>query len=130
MLLPLTCGVPSRRLTPERIDVLEEGRETDILVARAIGLGDSIRDGLAVQIRGDVVVPFRASADWNDAMEAAARFGLFSSLHRLLLRQWDIAGAEDWWVSYAESDNAGRDVARARTGPLAICRAILKLSIR
>lgn len=79
--------------------------------------------------------PFHPSTDWNDAMLAAERFGLWNAGYsgdgrwggRFL--QPPVSDQYQWFVGeWAEHcQETGEWISRAPTGPLAICRAILKL---
>ena len=107
---------------------IDAGPETDLAVAEAVFhdgcFTASIRAGHC-WIRSETVgpKPFSPSHNWNDAMLAAERFGLFDRPRYCMLAK----SAPDWDViehSFGELEL----VASAPTGPLAICRAILSLS--
>lgn len=72
--------------------------------------------------------PFAPSEDWNDAMFAAERFGLFNRAG-VSLSRGDWYGEIDiervvWRITQYESTL----ISHADSGPLAICSAILKLA--
>lgn len=94
------------------IDALDEGRELDRLIASAIG-----RDECEAQLNG-----FRPSSDWNDAMRAVEKF--FGSTQVNVAHVGRNGGDTPWhvWV-----DEVPCIETQAESGPLAICRAILKV---
>ena len=127
---------------------LPAGPDLDKLVAKAIGLGPF--DPSSVDFRAaetaERIVYFSTinkpdewpeihvwspSTNWQHAMEAAERFGLFhQNAHYCCLMQ---RGSDDRWivtlVAYiADHRPDGDVVASAETGPLAISRAILRLT--
>lgn len=126
-------------MTTEQIDVLDAGPEMDCAVQEVLqsvsgvihfGLSDGLprdQERHAVTI---TVTEFRPSTDWNDAMYAAERFGLFETKECLLdccETVWGVTEKPvfaEWWLSFGDDL---RQVATAPTGPLAICRALLKL---
>jgi len=119
-------------MTDAEIDALKAGFALDLKVAKACGVECYLSSpiGRRGEIGPQSVValdenksakPFRPSSDWNDAMCAAEKAGLFRGLKYDLCQ--DSEG--DWWVH--EFDDHGNPlVMMAPTGPLAICRAILK----
>lgn len=61
--------------------MLEPGYELDKAIAEACGIEHELRGGeVWINLNGSVGFPFRfePSADWNDAMFAAKKCGLFS----------------------------------------------------
>lgn len=111
---------------------IESGPETDRMVADACGitglhvrvLGVGIHEYRRYTGDGTDEVPFRPSTDWNDAMLAAERFGLFCDWGFCLLLhdgQWLVADVSVFGkIDYDEGY-------RHESGPLAICRAILAM---
>lgn len=115
-------------LTDEQIDAMEAGEEMDWAVAAVVGLrmipmeeGPSEQHPYPWISRRKVTRP-RPSKDWKDAMFAAERFGLFDVEHRCELT----CNHGEWIVS----SELREPVASSRSGPLVICRAILKLANR
>lgn len=113
-------------MTAEQIDAMEAGPEMDAAVGEACDFESGIVNGECLRGTDDFpeMVAFRPSTDWNDAMFAAERFGLFDcevghegSLYK---------NSEIWAVDRVVGAIQVL-VATAPTGPLAICRAILKL---
>jgi hypothetical protein len=122
-------------MTADQIATMEAGPECDRLVAEAIGWtldeeyapetnGPGLfwrdADGKETQWRAH---EFKPSTDWNHAMFAAERFGLFGEPHRFGL--WKSGG--NWCVGMDEYPLEPGNT-EAPSGPLAICCAILKLS--
>lgn len=106
-------------MTDEQIDAMEAGLEMDCAVDEAVYGPDAVG------------VPYRKpSTDWADAMFAAEHFGLFDTIldghgYGLLLRR----SPDGWQVLHPRFfDGRGDVLTMADTGPLAICRAILKLA--
>ena len=116
--------------------------EIDRQVAEAVGYGIPSKDRpcettltgldgnfLLTYPEGDSKT-FRPSTDWNDAMWAAEKVGLFSSLRCL----WkDQAKGNRWFVVWINMDGTvGQGLesiwAYGESGPLAICQAILRLA--
>lgn len=121
---PVKIGNP---MTTEQVDLIEAGPDMDAAVAVAIG-GYTIpyrmpdgRDVRALCYDGMMqVAPWNPSRSWTDAMFAAERFGLFNSFRVLRMNRYD-------WEVMEIGDPLDRIVSNAPSGPLAICRAILKL---
>lgn len=116
-------------LTDEKIDALDAGPEMDRLVASLLDvpvcvtngecrIGYNYRTGCGVS---GAEVEFSPSADWNDAMFAAEKSEL---LNRLSLIRNAVNGV--WQYVLFTWDQ--KTIAYDRSGPLAICRAILKLA--
>lgn len=98
-------------MTDAQIDAMQAGSEMDAAVLGAIQLSSLRHHNL------------RPSSNWSDAMFAAEEFGLFD--RHVFGRDnvycvWEINGPNE----------AVFAVATGATGPLAICRAILKLARR
>lgn len=125
-------------MTTDQIDAIEAGPEIDALVCAAAGI-----DGGIVRTLGKpdeclratedfpAMAQFRPSTDWNDAMLAADKFGLFGSekhRHQLWQGTGSGGGPDEWFVESFENENGNAGCVRHVSGPLAICRAILKLS--
>jgi len=118
-------------MTDEQIDAMDAGPEMDAAIAAACGIehAASTEIGLCrLKPEGRTVEtewqPWRPSIDWNDAMFAAEKCRLLEvyALERIPLRtplyvvaDIQLMDGEDEWV------------ARAESGPLAICQAILRL---
>lgn len=117
------------------VDKWEAGPLMDAAVGEACGFTSSFACGVVngVCLRGTEEFPemveFRPSVDWNDAMFAAERFGLFKSpdeSNRISMtlghdgQQWSVQECYEPPLSFIGI--------KAPTGPLVICRAILKLS--
>lgn len=120
---------------------MEAGPGMDLSVAEAIGKEATVYFDHDLQVNVCLLLPgdvrFVPSTDWNDAMFAAERFGLFGDGHYCALSK------DDGWyciLPMSELDAPGHElngaglwwpgtplVARDVSGPLAICRAILKL---
>ena len=96
-------------MTEHEIDNMQPGPELDRLVAEACGI-----DPYEAKLKG-----FMPSTDWNDAMLAAGKAQLFCLM--LFLDQ-DAVG--NWAVCDLGSDC--KRIAHDKSGPLAICRAILQ----
>jgi hypothetical protein len=124
-------------MTDEEIDAMEAGPEIDEATGKACRL-----EACVLRVRGHAdqclrgtdnfpeMVPFHPSTDWNDAMFAAERFGLFKTRK---VDHSEVCGmvwqCNDMWASGVYDCDWGHVVhAEAPTGPLAICRAILKLA--
>lgn len=117
-------------MTPEQIDAMEVGLLCDFEVAGALGMNRAVigpQGGVAYcEAEGR---RFSPSTDWNDAMHAAERFGLL-----------DIDGVNLSRSIHPDhippSDTRGYEIMRDDTeiivwdpsGPLCVCKAILKLS--
>lgn len=90
----------------------EELSEIDDKVSEAIG-----RDPYEARLNG-----FMPSTDWNDAMFAAEKAGLWD--WNVALRcadgTWVVDSIDQWGSLYC-------DEAKSESGPLCICQAILKL---
>lgn len=105
-------------MTTDQITLLEAGLECDRLIQQVLGWSEQ-----GIREIGSAVRP---STDWNDAMYAAERFGLFVSRGMILGHD-----GEQWVVTEdAEPIAPEFPGTKAPTGPLAICRAILKLHSR
>lgn len=131
-------------LTREQIEVME-WPEIDRLVGIAAGFeecdGDVVIEGIPCGrwqgfiIDGEMRDDWHPTLNWNDAMLAAERFGLWSPptgdrkfggcYLQPPMRTGDGWCVADWAETGQESGNA---VADADSGPLAICRAILRLA--
>lgn len=104
-------------MTTSEIDKLESGVELDRLVAEAIGMETSTAILMPLSTS-----KFKPSTDWNDAMEAAEKVRLFYPDSFL-----DFDYACRWRVQ--ELDTCTPEVqviTEHKSGPVAICRAILK----
>lgn len=141
-------------MTDAEIDALEAGPDLDRKVAAALGWRQStwgfreawtngLRDADGNWDRTFHFGPedaggefdFLPSVDWNDAMFAAERFGLAPSTHALLdcyvLKRLPIESGPVYAVAEIDMMRQGEEwIAHDRSGPLAICRAILKLHHR
>lgn len=120
------------RMTTEQIDVLEAGLDMDEAVAEVCGVaGFPHSSGVwltgGADGKGDV--PFRPSSDWNDAMYAAERFGLWTSILFGAVGPCSSGVPPKEYGCFQFDMTHGCNVrfSTASTGPLAICRAILKL---
>lgn len=116
-------------MTDEQIDAMQAGDETDRRVAAACGIAifDPDHSGSVLLDDGDIFAP---SDDWNSAMFAAERFGLFDTeKHQHTLTFSDFGDGADRWFC-ANYDEDSQQPTGAPTGPLAICRAILRLANR
>lgn len=128
-------------MTNDEIDKLEAGVELDRLVAKACAI-DVIYTPLAIDpfklsrnLDDHREVIFSPSRCWNDAMLAAEKCDLFSSLgddfFGFIDRITD-GGAYDYRVCCHYHTSGGelrvRVIAKHPSGPVAICRAILKAS--
>ena len=124
------------QLTDEQIDAMEARPEIDRLVLMAVGatefdiLPDGFEDG---DFRSNVYANAASpSRDCNHAMYAAEKFHwqCKDSMCRCrgLLTRWALH-REPRMFAITRLGMIGPDsIARAQTGPLAICRAILKLA--
>jgi len=103
-------------MTPTEIDALEAGHELDDLVSQAIDPWENLAGvNLSTQ--------WRPSTDWNDAMFAAEKCRLFVN-DRFLDN--DVTG--HWMVQVVDwCDAEAAWISRHPSGPVAICRAILKV---
>jgi hypothetical protein len=116
-------------MTDAEIDVMEAGHKMDSAVAEACGIPHRCtalsQVWVAARDPAWTGEPFSPSGEWSAAMTAAERFGLFDTRgHWASLVQFSPEGI--WQIQNAE---CLRGVAgSAPTGPLAICRAILKLA--
>jgi hypothetical protein len=110
------------------IESMEAGPACDMAVGHAVGLplSGNNRTGVSLVLGdGGECAKFQPSKFWNDAMYAAERFRLFDIKdHWAALVHFSDEGV--WQVQNSESLSGV--VGSAPTGPLAICRAILKLS--
>lgn len=128
-------------MTTEQIQSLQPGPESDRLVAEACGLKVSVFDKdedseyvvMDSQDNDLFGLAFSPSTDWNHAMFAAERFGLFRRWWQNPEPCWEglrfLTQCDRWCVSEwtSETGIGYKVVAGAKSGPLAICRAILKL---
>lgn len=114
-------------MTDEQIDAMPAGPEMDWLVSSIYEVwGNVLPDDTSapctiIVIPEEDVREFAPSTDWNDAMFAADGFGLF---RRCVLWQGD--GEYLWTVWELNGITIGPPLS-VGDGPLAICRAILKL---
>lgn len=119
-------------MTDAEIDAMEAGPECDRLVAEVLGSHpdiDTNPPGLTRRQGNGYWSEFRPSTDWNDAMFEAERFGMwnttpsggFRHLHKITWRDADYHIGEQ---NYDDCET----IASAPSGPLSICRAILKLA--
>ena len=148
-------------MTEHEISNLQPGQELDRLVAEACGMPSRIASGKCEvgynYKRGDGTVTsawrdFRPSTDWNDAMLAAEKAGLFhfttiqGDQDKLWMRPntqfqafltcdcgyWTVkiyryfAGYATGILSRAAEQQYVSTIAEDKSGPLAICRAILQ----
>lgn len=113
-------------MTDEQIDAMQAGLELEQLVAKVIGLHEdwgpdgfrSFEDDEGNPAGG----PF--SREWDAAIFAAERFGLFT-------RHQQVLGHDG--LNYCLAENGqpisqNFDGTKAASGQLAICRAILRLA--
>ena len=111
-------------MTAEQIHAMEAGPETDLLVREIVEAAPPLAEPPVGFWAWDA---FRPSRDWNSAMFAAERFGLFDEAERSL-QLWRVG-----WVVCRELPEGlrlrDRIVGCANNGPLAICRAILLLNL-
>jgi len=107
-------------MTDERIDAMQAGPEMDRAVLDAIG--EPRHSGCDESGAFRLVRRRLPSTDWNDAMYAAERINLFG-IHTVL----GVGDFGDWTVLSWEGTTM-TEISSADTGPLAICRAILKLA--
>lgn len=126
-------------MTAKQINAMDAGPDMDRLVAEAIGIPVQLinTDGADNEpVRADTTdelcgLAFRPSSDWNDAMLAAEKFGLFRRWWRHPEPFWQglrfLTQCDHWCVSeWTDETGIGyKVVASGKTGPLAICRAIL-----
>ena len=132
-------------MTPDQINALAPGSETDRLVAEAIGkkvetlyavppgwTGE--REQFAQHYEGwstDGYVPVQKySTDWSAAMLAAEEFGLFDNddLGNSVLNKDINEQGSFWSVCDGDADEPWEAIiAKASTGPMAISLAILRL---
>lgn len=119
---------PTEQTSPER---LVAGPELDRLVAEACGIKHELlrmanafgeNEGFVAMVGGRMFSP---STDWNDAMLAADRIGLFDAdEYHYLLRNtpngWQVL-SPDFYLKPMTTDVLTCE----ETGPLAICRAII-----
>lgn len=141
-------------LTDEQIDAMQWGCDIDSMVASAVfdefDWNVEARDdgGTWIRVKKHIptlnmgvleyMMPFIPSLDWNDAMFAAEKFGLFDTEkhgHTMTYSDLSDCGSGDkrrWFIADYESEDIGDQGSSwptgAPTGPLAICRAILKLA--
>lgn len=108
-------------MTDAEIDALEAGRELDRLVALECGFTLVYDNGYDGEFKAELWPEeprvFRPSSDWNDAMLAAEKAGLFDE--GFLEGYWSVKK----WDSY---DPVAIEIASHQSGPVAVCRAILK----
>ena len=119
-------------MTDDEIDALEAGVRLDFKVAKACDV--EFYSSTSIGRRGEigppsVVVldenknakPFRPSSDWNDAMWVVVKF--FGSTQVNVAHVGKNGGDTPWhtWVDEVPSIET-----QAASGPVAICRAILK----
>lgn len=110
-------------MTDEQIDAMQAGPEMDIAVCDACFAPDFYRLTWLMSSR-----PPCPSSDWNAAMMSAEQFGLFKGNDDGMLRGMErrVFGSDDWYVYSRLWDEF--TVIASGAGPIAICRAILKLS--
>lgn len=122
-------------MTNTEIGAIESGPVCDRAVSVAIGRGPKCICGPCKDaydpltgecFRCGLRVPKHYSTDWNDAMYAAERFGLFVGADDARVLGCQGGMWEVWYVDVWQQFD--HKIASAPTGPLAICRAILKLS--
>lgn len=104
---------------------LEPGYELDKAVAEACGIAVQFIEHrgtkalVRVPIDGDRVL-FRPSIDWNDAMLAAEKVGLFD--------EYSLSRYETGWsLEDFQSNGCSTFLMSHASGPVAICLAILAL---
>ena len=131
-------------MTPSKIHALEAGPETDRLVAEALypeaSVGWCAASGCGLEGDNDVMAIWdhpdhdsdwipcpKYSSDWSAAMLAAEEFGLFKPIGGRCLYQLDSEPVK-WAIGEPDPEGCPMIVASAEAGPLAICRAILKLA--
>jgi hypothetical protein len=115
----------------EQIESMEAGPEMDMAVAEAcresatIYFDHDAQENICLRLPGDV--RFRPSTDYNDAMFAAEQFG--RGFHMSDYGRSHVANPDrqNKFVVEIVSESGVTYTAFAPTGPLAICRAILKL---
>lgn len=116
-------------LTPEKINRIEAGPECDALVAEALGMPANIAEFRAKTTC--TLPPY--STSWDAAMGAATTAGLWDDD---CVVSFESCG-EFWHVRQfifrpagGEFDIESHTVTEAPTGPLAVCRAILRAAIK
>ena len=111
-------------MTDAEIDALEAGRELDRLVALGCGFTLVYDNGYDGEFKAELWPEeprvFHPSSDWNDAMWAAEKAGLFGTMEYALEQSVD-----GWMIVDAVFDRP--TLACDDSGQLAICRAILKV---
>lgn len=116
-------------MTTQQIEAMEAGPEMDIAIIEALVAASGERLELHTPRTAN---EFRPSTDWSDAMFAAEKFGLFDNYK--FSQCLTCSTPHSWTVStgpHGDTEPAGVAsgfFANAETGPLAICRAILKLA--
>ncbi len=120
-------------MSPEDIDALEAGPETYALVAKALGrelylcgkCGEQYEDHWCPSYCNPLPLRPDYSTEWNGAMAAAEDAGL--------LDRWKLyRDGGQYVVAERDLGPKGRfvvfegDEMRADTGPLAVCRALLR----
>lgn len=126
-------------MTDAQIDALESGEELNRLVCEAI---ERLYAPAPVWLAPEDL-RFDPTFNWKDAIYAAELFGLFGKMKAF--PTWSPRHGEEaedarccltrdggeWWVlEHVGGWDFNESVSHANTGPLAICRAILKLSAR
>lgn len=99
-------------MTTSEIDNLEAGVELDVAVHKACDIPVVWDD------KPKGILSFQPSSNWNDAMEAAEKVELF----RTYCLNQSYEGS--WWVHRHDMNKYLS--AFVKSGPVAICRAILK----
>lgn len=121
-------------MTPEQIDALS-GQELDKAVAHAIELtfsavttkGEYDQKTTTTIFHSETGQMFRPSSDWNDAMFAAEKAGLFDATSRVTptLRRFN----GKWQFQHINQNGSTTQCNKTtdHSGPTTICREILKL---
>ncbi len=115
------------QMTPEDIDVLKAGPDTDLIVARALGrelyhcgsCGEHSEHHWCPSCSNPLPLRPKYSTTWDGAMQAAQEVGLFK---RWMLSQ-TLQGRR--WKMFPFRI-ASRGSILSITGPLAVCKAILR----
>lgn len=114
-------------MTTEQIDAIEAGPEMDRMVAQACDLDPPFL--LFGETSVGVHSQWKPSTDWTDAMHAAERFGLLRDNEHHDTRVLGVEADGVWVIFHLDGPVVSGFICRAPTGPLAICRAILKLHV-
>lgn len=116
-----------------KMKMLEAGYELDKAVAEACGIEHTAYDfrhdasGIVwvptIPEDNKTARPFRPSSDWNDAMFAAEKCGLFKNWLMGQAHPAITIGSTWYFQDYSERPMG----VESKSGPVAICLAILKL---